>query len=395
MVTKSIKNDPFIRSEKEYQLVQRAAELAERFAERAFRHDQEGSFPFENMAELKASGYVTLTVPREYGGEEISLYEMLLIQEKLATGDGSTALSIGWHMGLMLHYRTTRSWPKELFQSFCREVVENGTLLNHLSTERLAGSPSRGGIPQTEAVKTEGGWHITGRKTFSTLSPILDTFLVSARIAETDLVGDFLVRRSERVSIEETWNTLGMRATGSHDVILDRAFVPDDALIRKSVIGEKRPVPIDGQAWLLHIPACYLGIAQAARDFAVSFAKTYQPTSLPSPIADLPTVQQQIGMMESELLVARHLLYAIADRWDKQPEQRMSLAPEYGLVKYVATNQAISIVDKAMRIVGGTSLSRSLPLERMYRDVRAGLHNPPMDENVIRNLALRALAEFE
>jgi len=394
-VTTQNRNDPFIRNEKEAQLVALAAKLAARFAERAPLHDREGSFPFENFQDMRDAGYVKLTVPREYGGDEISLYELLLIQEQLGRGDGSTALSIGWHMGLMLHYRTTRSWPEEMFRSFCREVVEKGTLLNHFSTERSSGSPSRGGLPQTTAVKTDGGWLIFGRKTFSTLSPILDTFLVSASMVESGQVGDFLVRAQDRISIEETWNTLGMRATGSHDVIFDEAFVPDAALIRSYALGQKPKASSDASAWLLHIPACYLGIAHAARDFAVSFAKNYTPASLPSPIADLPTVQQQIGLLESELLVARHLMYAIADRWDTDPAGRLKLIPELGLVKYVATNNAISIVDKAMRIVGGASLSRSLPLERMYRDVRAGLHNPPMDDNVIRNLALRALAEME
>lgn len=394
-MTTQKRNDPFIRNEKEAHLVKTAAELAERFAARAPLHDREGSFPFENIQDLKDSGYVKLTVPREYGGEEISLYEMLLMQEQLGRGDGSTALSIGWHMGLMLHYRTTRSWPEELFRSFCREVVEKGTLLNHFSTERSSGSPSRGGTPQTTAVKTEGGWLLSGRKTFSTLSPVLDTFLVSASIVERNEIGSFLVRSSDRIHIDETWDTLGMRSTGSHDVVLDQAFVPDEALISSYPVGQKPQAPSDASAWLLHIPACYLGIAHAARDFAVSFAKSYHPASLPTPIADLPTVQQQIGLLESELLVARHLMYAIADRWDKDPSGRLQLIPELGLVKYVATNHAISIVDKAMRVVGGASLSRSLPLERMYRDVRAGLHNPPMEENVIRNLAMRALAEMD
>ncbi|MFD2371593.1 acyl-CoA dehydrogenase family protein [Brevibacillus sp. GCM10020057] len=389
------KKDPFIRNEKEARLVEMAAELAARFAERAPLHDREGSFPFENFQDLKDAGYVALTVPREYGGEGISLYELLLIQEQLGRGDGSTALSIGWHMGLILHYRTTRSWPEELFRSFCQEVVEKGTLLNHFSTERMSGSPSRGGTPQTTAKKTDGGWLLSGRKTFSTLSPVLDTFLVSASIAARNEVGVFLMRSSDRITIEETWDTIGMRATGSHDVILDRAFAPDDALISAYPIGQKPKASSDASAWLLHIPACYLGIALAARDFAVSFAKNYHPASLPSPIADLPTVQQQIGLMEAELLTARHLMYAIADRWDTQPEGRLELIPELGLVKYVATNHAIAVVDKAMRIVGGASLSRSLPLERMYRDVRAGLHNPPMDENVIRNLAQRALEQCE
>ncbi|WP_409348192.1 acyl-CoA dehydrogenase family protein [Paenibacillus gyeongsangnamensis] len=90
---------------------------------------------------------------------------------------------------------------------------------------------------------------------------------------------------------------------------------------------------------------------------------------------------------------ARSLLYAVADRWDREKEDRPALKPELGLAKYVATNNAIKIVDLAMRIVGAASLSRKRPLERYYRDVRAGLHNPPMDSTVLHTFACAALSE--
>lgn len=372
-----------------------ADQLAARFAQRAAENDEKGRFPFENFADLKQAGYLKLTVPREYGGEEISLYELLLIQERLARGDGSTALAVGWHMGLVLHYRSAGTLPEKLFQHFCQNVVENGAMINNFSTEQASGSPNRGGRPETTAVKTTDGWLLTGRKTFSTLSPILTTFIVSASIAGSDQIGDFFVEKSDRVEIDETWNTLGMRATGSHDVILNQVFVPDEHMIRAYEVGQKKNSIDDGNGWLLHIPACYLGIAQAARDFALQYAKSYRPNSLAGPISELPTVQQQIGQMEAELMVSRTLLYAIAERWDDNVEERPTMVPELGLVKYVTTNNALQIVDKAMRIVGGVSLSRSLPLERFYRDVRAGLHNPPMDDMVLRQLAGVALKETE
>ena len=150
----------------------------------------------------------------------------------------------------------------------------------------------------------------------------------------------------------------------------------------------------DGGGWLLHIPACYLGIAHAARSFAIRFATEYRPNSLPGPIAELPHIQQQIGSMEEELSVARTYMYALADRWDRLPEQRAAMRPEFGVAKKLAVGSALAVVDQAMRIVGGASLSRALPLERYYRDVRAGLHNPPMDDAVTRMLAQRALQEF-
>ncbi|KIL34364.1 acyl-CoA dehydrogenase [Cohnella kolymensis] len=386
-------HDPFIRTPEEKNIAARAERMAAAFAEKAAKHDIEGSFPFENFELMRKEGYLKLTVPAEFGGDGRSLYEMLLAQERIARGDGSTALAAGWHVGLILHWRTVRSWPPALFKRLCHDVVHHGAMINSFASEPATGSPSRGGKPHTTAVKTDGGWFITGRKTFSTLSPILDQFIVTASMEDTDFVAEFLVRKDERVRIEETWNTLGMRATGSHDVILEKVFVPSDHLITSFGQGQSRTAVDDGAGWLLHIPACYLGIAYAAREYAIRFAGGYRPNSLPGPIAELPHIRQLIGEMEEQLIVARTYLYSLADRWDRVPEGRSLLRAELGIAKKLATNSALSIVDKAMRIVGGASLSRSLPLERYYRDVRAGLHNPPMEDTVIRSLAERAIQE--
>ncbi|MBW5445315.1 acyl-CoA dehydrogenase [Cohnella sp. CFH 77786] len=378
--------DRYIRNDAERERADRIEALAVRFAERAAAHDREGSFPFENFADLREAGYLHSTVPKVYGGEELSLYDLVSLQERLAYGDGSTALAVGWHVGQILHLRTSRKWPEPLFERLCRDIVADGAMINTFASETATGSPTRGGRPETTAVRTEGGWLLTGRKTFSTLSPILDRFVVSAYVPEEDRTDEFLVYRSDRVTIEQTWDTIGMRATGSHDVVLDGAFAAEDARIAGK--GED-----DGGGWLLHIPACYLGIALAARDFALEYARTYRPNYLAGPIADVPAVQQSLGLMEVELRTARSLLYAAADRWDRDKEKRPFMKPELGLAKYVATNHALKVVDMAMRIVGGAGLSRALPLERFYRDVRAGLHNPPMDNLVLQSLASDALGE--
>ncbi|WP_127495964.1 acyl-CoA dehydrogenase family protein [Paenibacillus glycanilyticus] len=380
--------DQYIRNEEEQARVWQVDKLAAAFAERAARHDREGSFPFDNFADLREAGYLKLTVPKVYGGEEISLYEMVMLQERLAYGDGSTALAVGWHMGQMLHLRTSRKWQEPVFADLCAAVVKDGAMINTFASEAASGSPSRGGRPETTATAVPGGWLISGRKTFSTLSPILDRFVVTAYIPDEDGVSDFMVSRDEQVSIIETWDTLGMRATGSHDVVLDQVFVPAD----HRLTGKGTD---DGGGWLLHIPACYLGIALAARDYALSFANSYKPGQMDKPISSIPSVQHTIGQMELELRTAHTLLYSIAERWDRETENRPALKADLGLAKYLATNNAIKIVDLAMRIVGGTSLSRQQPLERYYRDVRAGLHNPPMDNVVIQNLAVTALSEFE
>lgn len=429
--------DAFVRNEREAKLAAWADRLAERFAERAARHDNEGSFPFENFEELKAAGYAKLTLAQEQGGDGVSLYEWLLVQERIARGDGSTALSAGWHGGMMLHYRETDIWPEPSYSNFCRDVAGSGAMINKFASERATGSPTRGGRPQTTAVRVEGGWKLSGRKTYSTLSPLLTDYIVSAGIENSPEVGDFIVRlggeadepayaagspfdadgtslpelgeiarraqASEQraaelrsaagVKLEETWDTLGMRATGSHDIVLNEVFVPDEQVMGIYAPGEKKGGVDDGDGWMLHIPACYLGIAYAARDYALNFAKNYTPNSLKEPIAALPHIRQWIGQIDSELRLARTALYDIADRWDRLPDERAAMRPEFGWVKYNATHLAAQVVDKAMKIVGGASLSKSVPLERYYRDVRAGLHNPPMEDAVLQSLARTALDE--
>ena len=111
--------------------------------------------------------------------------------------------------------------------------------------------------------------------------------------------------------------------------------------------------------WLLHIPATYLGVAQAARDYAVHFANTHSPNSLNGPIAQLPNVQQLIGEIDLELTKARFVIYGAAAAYDNETT-RDSLSNEISVAKHVVTNSAITIVDKAMRLVGAKSLQRKI-----------------------------------
>lgn len=394
MDTNGLHRDWFVRTEEEATHLAALAECSERFAERAAAHDLDASFPHENIDALKQIGYTKRTVPTVYGGDEISLYELVLCQEQLARGDGSTALAIGWHVGMMLNLRASGAFPDPVFAEVCQSVVEHGALINSCASEPATGSPSRGGRPQTTAIAVDGGYRITGRKTFSTLSPALDWILVTAGIAESDDIGEFLVRGQD-VQIEETWNVLGMRATGSHDIVLDDVFVPEAHLVERFTPGHKSRRSSDGGGWMLHIPACYLGVALHARDFAAHYAATYQPNSLPHPIAQVPHVEAKLGEIELKLLTARTLMYDLAGRWDEaSTEDRRALRPQLGAVKTLATNTAVEVVDLAMRIVGARSLWRDLPLERLYRDVRAGLHNPPMDDVTLKMLAHAAVTEF-
>ncbi|WP_407268616.1 acyl-CoA dehydrogenase family protein [Radiobacillus sp. PE A8.2] len=382
---------PFIKNERQQMLFNKAEALADKAQTRVSETEKAADFSLETLKDLKQANYVSLPLPKSYGGEELSLYELLLLQERLAVGDGSTSLSIGWHMGIVMEQseRETRTWSQEAYDLIASEIGKNNKVINTLATEPATGSPTRGGIPQTTAKKQGEAYVLNGRKSFATMSSVLDYYLITAFVEEEETIGTFLLSKGTAgVSIEQTWDTLGMRGTGSNDVILKDVSVPLNHLVE--VNRQKKSSP---KGWLLHIPACYLGIAIAARNEAVTFAKNYQPNSLDTPIAEVPHIKQKIGEMELKLMHARYFMYTIAEKWDQHPDSRGELAPELAAVKTVATNAANEVVDLAMRIAGGRGLSKKFRFEQLYRDVRAGLHNPPMDDAVISMLASKAINE--
>ncbi|TYS61387.1 acyl-CoA dehydrogenase [Sutcliffiella horikoshii] len=377
----------FARTEEQEHIYSLASSMASDFYTRAGHYDQNAVFPFENFQALKDAGVLDLTIPKKYGGKGVGLYDFVLLQETIAQGDGPTSLSLGWHLGIMMNEGINRSWPQNIYEVVCQDIVQHKKLINSAHSERKTGSPARGGKPETVARKlANGGWVINGRKNFTSLAPVLDYFIISASVEGTEDVGEFLLPRELKgISIEETWNSMSMRATRSDDLVLSEVMASKEALLY--IKKKKSPKP---QGWLLHIPACYLGIAIAARNEAVSFADSYHPNSLPHPIREVPKVRERVAKMDVELTAARHLLYSVARLWDEEPDKRDELIGELATAKLVATNSAISIVDEAMRIVGAQSLHAEHPLQRHYRDVRAGLHNPPADEITMELLAKQA-----
>ncbi|QOR66619.1 acyl-CoA/acyl-ACP dehydrogenase [Cytobacillus suaedae] len=360
--------------------------LSKRFQERANESSIDGDWLITNLDDLKEANFLALTVPTKFGGYGLNLYEFIQIQEILAQGDGATALSIGWHLGIILETSESCTWDPKLYEWLCKQIVNNKVLINAASSEKATGSPARGGLPTTKATKDGKDWIIKGEKSFTSMAIALDYALVTAQISDTGKKGIFLVdQKRAGVSVEETWDSISMKATKSDDLILDNVRVGQDALLVEEGASN---VP---KGWLLHIPAVYLGIALAARDYAVSFAYDYHPNSLPGPIIEVPEVQRKIGEMELELYKAKEILHSISQKWVSHPEMRVDMSHELGAVKHIVTNSANDVVDIAMRIVGARSLSEKNPLQRYFRDVRAGLHNPPADEIVIQQLAQRVI----
>ncbi|RCX18589.1 alkylation response protein AidB-like acyl-CoA dehydrogenase [Fontibacillus phaseoli] len=376
-------------TDKQQEWLARLDAVLEQNAAETEKADVENDLNYGLISDLKRIGYPALAVPSDLGGGGLSLTDFLAFQERIAQADAATALAIGWHMSTVLQLGAVRPWRTTDFESLCGEILGSSALINRADSEGATGSPSRGGVPQTTARRTPDGYSITGTKRFTSLAPVLDYFIVSAFEPETGGVSDFLIPKgTQGLSIDRTWNTVGMRGTGSHDLVLRDAEVPFSA----KVIERKHSKVFQPNPFILFIPAVYLGIAEAARDEAVRFARSYQPNSLNHPITSLPNIQQTLGQIELEILAARHFLYSVAGKYENQEfDSVQGWDGDFGAAKVLAVQNALSVVDKAMRIVGIHGLSLSHPLQRLYRDVRFGLHNPPMEDAVLRQLAVRAL----
>ncbi len=372
------------------ELVATAQRLAARFAERAAQHDREASFPFANFDDLRREGFLALALPPDLGGRGLSIYDFCLLQETLARGCGATALGTNMHwynLGGGLHLFTD-----SLRRRVADAVVREGALVASSISEPGAVL----GAPQVTARKVPGGYRVSGRKYFCTLAPVLRFFLFNARLegferpAMSGTVTLAAERGSEGMEIIETWDAMGMRASGSHDIEFHDAFVPDECLIGVEGAGTE-----GGMACLpwyaLGIAAVYLGVGGAAFDFAVDYVKRRTLHPLPASVAHLPGTQFTIAAMQVRLAAARALIYQTAAALAGGADFGDDLLPAVTMPQYVATHAALDVVTQAMQVVGGPSLLRRHPLERWYRDVRAGTLHPFTHYWLLEMIGKRAL----
>ncbi len=381
----------FPTNERQARILELTESLAEIAAANASRHDREGTFPHDTIDALIAAGFHTLTIPEDQGGMGATALETMIALERLARGDGSVALAMCMHLGHIYGVATNEAWPDALRREVIAAVVNDGGLYNTAASEPGLGSPSRGGFFATTAERVDDGWKLNGRKTWATLSPALRWAGVGSTITENGEPvekASFLVPMDAAgVEIDETWDNMSMGATGSHDLVLTDVVVPDAHRLPASGKPSNSP-------WSILTSAVYLGVGVAARDFAIAFAKTRKPAAMGGKtIATLPNVQARVADIELKLLAARSTLYGAIRQWEDCPELRGPLGWQLAAAKVLVTNNAIDVTDEALRIVGAAGLQRKHPLERYFRDVRAGLGNPPLDDVAIGIIGRAALGE--
>ena len=245
--------------------------------------------------------------------------------------------------------------------------------------------------PLVTGVEVDGGWSLTGRKIFSTLSPIADLFFVPFRAGDRTRYA-IVPRGSAGQTIHDNWDALGMRGSGSHDIEYQDCFVPADFVDVSGRWGEESPMSLQiGTAGNIGLIGAFLGIAEAARDLVVHMARARTKTPSGRPIAERHGIQHQVAEMEIDLETCRAAIERGGRLIDEQLFERPpaevgmdelhQLAAAFQCAKVVANRKAI--VDRALTISGGAGYLTANPLSRLYRDVRAGPFMQPFSPNEV------------
>ncbi len=342
-----------------------AKELGTDFATRAAAHDADDSFVAENYDILKANHVFSAGVPAELGGGGASFPELCQFLRELGHHCGSTALSLSMHMHLVaaVVWRWRKGDPVE---SLLKRIVTDQTVLI-----------SSGGSDWLEssgaAERVDGGFRITARKVFSSGCPNGNLLMTSA-VYEDPQDGPTVLHfpiafSDDGVTIMDTWHTLGMRGTGSNDVMIQEVFVPESAIALRRPKGKWHPFfTVVTAVALPLIMSVYTGVAEAAHDIAIARAATKSHDA---------QVFYLIGEMTNALAtvqMAMQDMIALAANYDFDVE--VETANAICIRKTIAANAAIQTVEKAMEVVGGSAFYRSLGLERLWRDVQAGRYHP-------------------
>lgn len=361
-----------------------ARTLAADFGQRAVAHDRDGSFPHANFADLQQAGFLALAAPRALGGQQASVAELGEVIGAIGYGCPATALVLSMqYLQQRGMARAASPWPEPLARQLVREAVQGVSLANSLRVEPELGTPARGGLPATVARRTPEGWRLSGRKIYSTGAPILRWYAVWARTDDAEpQVGTFLVRAgSPGVRIEQSWDHLGLRASGSHDVVFDDVLTALDHGMGIAPPGaQARDSNMQAEMTVL-LGALYTGVARAARDWLLGFLRERTPASLGAPLATLPRVQETVGRIEALLLSNQRLIASLARELDAGAQVALA---DSGLIKTLVMRQAVETVQEALALTSNHGLSRRNPLERHLRDVLCGrIHTPQEDSALV------------
>ncbi|MDZ4351910.1 MAG: acyl-CoA dehydrogenase family protein [Arthrobacter sp.] len=375
--------------------------LLERIRGRAAGYDRDNAFFHEDLAELAAAGYLKIFVPASDGGLGLGLQAAAQLQRRLATAAPATALAVNMHLVWtgVAHVLAARG---DTSLDFVLREAAQGEIFAFGNSE--AGNDSVLFDSRTTAVpQAGGGYAFTGRKIFTSLSPAwtrLGIFGKDASAADGagQLVHGFLTRDTAGYETLADWDTLGMRASQSNTTVLDGAVVPAERIFRKLPVGPNADPLIFAifACFETLLAAVYTGIGERALTLGVEAVKGR--TSFKNggrSYAQDPDIRWKVADAAMAMDALYPQLSSVAADVDALADHGSQWFPKLVGLKVSATETARTVVDLAIRVSGGSSYFRGSELERLYRDVLAGMFHPSDDESAHNTVANEWLGPLE
>ncbi len=335
-------------------------EVADQISAEGQACDRENRFVGANLDALANRGFFTLGVPAELGGGGADYSELCAMLRAVGALDGSTALALSMHTHqvVVADLRRRAGAPTE---ALLRRVAEGLRVLSSGGSDWLAGS----GV----AEPVEGGWRVTGRKVFSSGSPAGDLMMTCA--VHGDEVLHFPVPMSDpAVRVLDTWDTLGMRGTGSHDVAIEGVFIPEAAVSGRRPKGKWHPLfHLISKAAMPLIYSVYAGVGDGMRDAALSLAAERSADALQLVrVGELETAHTGMDVLVRAMI-------ALGAEADPGPETTNRVM----MLRTLVARAALEVAERAMACGGGHGFYRSSGLEQRLRDTQAVRYHPLAD----------------
>lgn len=373
-------------------------DLLARIRSRAAAVDAENVFPEEDLADLRAAGYLAILVPTELGGAGLGLREASVLQQRLAGAAPATALAINMHL-VWTGVAKVMSDRGDDALRFLQECAARGEVFAFGISEAgndlvLFGSDT------DAAPQPDGSYAFTGTKIFTSLAPVW-THLGLHGLDASDpddprLVFGF-VPRSDAVVTRDDWDTLGMRGTQSRTTELHGAVAPADRIIRRLPIGPSPDPLVFGifSAFEILLASVYTGIARRALDLAVEIARARTSKKTGRAYSQDPDIRWRVADMALAYDALPVQVETLAADVDGLVDHGAMWFPKLSAIKHRAAVTAKQVVDEAMLVAGGSSFFTRNELSRLYRDVLAGLFHPSDPESVHSALANAWLGPLE
>ena len=359
-------------------------DLLDRIRARAAGYDAENRFPEEDLAELREAGYLSVLVPADRGGAGLSLAEVSLLQQRLATAAPATALAVNMHLVWTGVAKVLRDRGIDDL-AFVQTGAAAGELFAFGISEAgndlvLFGSDTQA-VPQPD-----GGYAFTGTKIFTSLAPAW-TQLGLHGLDTTSPDGPTLVYafvpRTDAVTTVDDWDTVGMRATQSRTTRLDGAVAPADRVVRRVAPGPNPDPIVFGifSVFEILLASVYTGIARRALDVAVETAQRRRSKKTGLAYSQDPDIRWRIADMALAYDALGPQLASLAADVDARADHGARWFSLLSGLKHRAVTTAKHVVDQAVLVAGGSSYFAGAELGRLYRDVLAGLFHPSDPES--------------